>query len=86
MNIDSILSTSSLSKTEVDLIIEIFSNPVVIKYLKIMGTNDLVELATLSITEKDDSEVAKKHALVQGKLSTIVTLLSISNQSNNVKE
>ena len=68
-----------LSKTELDLLGEIFSNPLVIKYLKIVGKNDLSELATLSISGMDDSEVAKKHAHINGRLSTLVTLLSISD-------
>jgi ethanolamine utilization protein EutP (predicted NTPase) len=67
----------TLTKTEEDQIIEIFTNPLVKKYLKIMGRNDLKELATISVTEREDSEVGKKHALVQGKLAVIATLLSI---------
>lgn len=67
-----------ITETEQNIIIEIFDNPLVKKYLRVLAQNDLAELATLSITEKVDSEVAKKHALVQGKLSTLVTLISIT--------
>ena len=42
-----------------------------------MGQHDLAELASLGASSLGDSEVAKKHALIQGKLSTLVTLLSI---------
>lgn len=78
MNINDLIQTESLSKTEENIILDVFSNSVVKKYLRIMGQNDLSELALLSITERDDSVVAKKHALVQGKLSVISTLLSIT--------
>lgn len=80
MDISEIFDIPNLTKTETDIIIDVFSHPTIVKYLKIIAKNDLLELATLSITERDDSEVAKKHALVQGKLSTIAGLLGISNQ------
>jgi len=85
MNISEVFDIPDLTKTEVDIIVDIFSHPTIVKYLKIIAKNDLLELATLSITERADSEVAKKHALVQGKLSTIAGLLSISNQTTTNK-
>jgi hypothetical protein len=75
--LNGIITQETLSKEEIASITDIFSSPLVKKYLRIMGQNDLAELAVLSVSERDDSEVAKKHALVQGKLSTLVTLLSI---------
>ena len=81
MDISELLGVDTITKTETDIIVDVFSHPTIVKYLKIIAKNDLLELATLSITERDDSEVAKKHALVQGKLSTIAGLLSISNQT-----
>lgn len=86
MNISEVFDIPDLTKTEVDIIVDIFSNPTIVKYLKIIAKNDLLELATLSITERADSEVAKKHALVQGKLSTIAGLLGISNQTTTSKD
>lgn len=86
MNISEVFDIPDLTKTETDIIIDVFSHPTIVKYLKIIAKNDLLELATLSITERDDSEVAKKHALVQGKLSTIAGLLSISNQTITNKD
>lgn len=53
------------------------STPLIKKYFRIMGQQDLAELASLGSSSLGDSEVAKKHALIQGKLSTLVTLLSI---------
>lgn len=76
-SITELLDITTLSKTEQDIIVDVFNNPTVIKYLKIMGRNDLEELLLLSVTERDDKEVSKKHALIQGKLSVISTLLSL---------
>ncbi len=73
-------SVEDITKTEIDIIIEVFTNPTVQKYLTNMGRHDLMELAHLSVTERNDSEVAKKHALIQGKLSIIATLLSIKKE------
>lgn len=78
MGLSDILNTETLSKTEEVLIQEVFSNPLVKKYLRIMGRNDLEELATISVTEGVDSEVAKKHALIVGKLTVLSTLISIN--------
>jgi hypothetical protein len=78
-----LISTTPLSKTEEDIIIDIFSSPVVNKYLMNLGLSYINELASLSVTERDSSEVAKKHALVQGKLSVIETLLSINKPKPN---
>jgi len=86
MNTSEIFDIPALSKVEIDIIIDVFANPVVKKYLKTIASNDLAELATLSITEREDSEVAKKHALIQGKLSTIAALLSISKQPTPKQE
>ena len=58
----------------------VLSDPLIKKYFRIIGQNDLAELASLGVSTLVDSEVAKKHALVQGKLSTIVTLLNIKPQ------
>jgi hypothetical protein len=73
---DTLFQEAPLTKDEEAVVIEIFSSPVVKKYLRMLGRNDLAELAALSVSNMQDSEVAKKHSLVQGKLSTIVTLLS----------
>jgi hypothetical protein len=69
----------TLTDDEVKQLQVTFSDPLVKKYLRIIGQNDLAELATLSLQSMDDSTVSKKVALIQGKLSTLVTLLNISN-------
>lgn len=69
---------NTLTSEEQDWIIEIFSHPTMTKYLTMMGRNDLAELATLATSSIEDGELGKKHSLVQGKLSTLVTLLQLS--------
>jgi len=83
---EKVFDVQDLSEAETDVLISLFSNPLIVKYLKIVAKNSLIELATLSSTERVDSEVAKKHALVQGKISTLVTLLSLSTLKPSVKE
>ena len=75
-----ILYKESLTKEEMKQIQTVLSDPLIKKYFRIIGQNDLAELASLGAASLGDSEVAKKHALVQGKLSTIVTLLNIKPQ------
>ena len=75
-----ILYKESLTKEEMNQIQTVLSDPLIKKYFRIIGQNDLAELASLGAASLGDSEVAKKHALVQGKLSTIVTLLNIKPQ------
>ena len=72
-----ILYKESLTKEEMRQIQVVLSYPLIKKYFRIIGQNDLAELASLGVVTLGDSEVAKKHALIQGKLSTLVTLLSI---------
>ncbi len=72
-----ILYKESLTKEEINQIQVVLSDPLIKKYFRIMGQQDLAELASLGASSLGDSEVAKKHALIQGKLSTLVTLLSI---------
>ena len=71
------LCIPTLSQTEQDLIALALSDPLLKKYFRIMMQNDIIELATISTSEKDDSTIARKHATVQGKLAVLQTLLSI---------
>lgn len=80
-----IFPEQTLSKTEQDILFEIYSNPVVKKHLEIMALEDTIELLEMSAISKTDSEIAKAHATVQGKLSVIATLLSISNIKEQTK-
>ena len=75
-----VLYKETLTDAEMKQIQVVLSDPLIKKYLRIIGQNDLAELASLGVASLGDSEVAKKHALVQGKLSTIVTLLNIKPQ------
>ena len=81
MSLETLFPVDHLSATEVDLITEIFSNPLVKRYLQILALGDAKELLALSAISNPDTEIIKAHANVQGKLSVLSTLVSISNQS-----
>jgi len=74
-----LLPNQILSKTEEDILLEIYRNPSVIKHLQIMAQIALGELASLNSLEKDDAFLIKAHALVSGKLQVLQTLLNIVN-------
>lgn len=77
MSIEDVFPAMAFSKTEEDIITEIFSNPVVKKYLRIMALEDSKELLELSATSNDKDKLFIAHATVHGKLQVISTLLSI---------
>lgn len=78
MNIlDTVFPSQELSKSEEELITEVFSNPVVRKYIQILGANASKELLSLPILNETPDSLLKKHVLVSGKLEVITTLLSI---------
>ena len=74
----SLFPAQKLSKTEEDILLEVYRNPVVKKHLQILAMEDTKELLAFSAISKTDSEIGKALATVQGKLSVIQTLLSIS--------
>lgn len=79
MNIlDAVFPEIDLSIQESELLMEIFSNPVVRKYLQILGSNASKELLSLPILNETPESLAKKHILVSGKLDVITTLLLIT--------
>lgn len=81
MNLHDVLyKEEAFSEAEQEWILQAFSHPTMKKYLSIVGRNDLAELATISTQNLSDSDIGRKHSLVQGKLSTIVTLLNIQKQ------
>ena len=81
MAIEDLFPSKEFSATELELISEIFSNPVVKKYLQLLALEDTKELLAFSAISNPDPEIIKAHANVQGKLSVLSTLASISNQS-----
>ena len=78
MSLESLIPTPDLSKTEIDVIAEIYQNPAIAKHLRIMALNDTKELLSLSSLSKSEEEIAKALAKVQGKLEVLSTLLSIA--------
>ena len=78
MSLDKLFPSSSISPTENDLLIEVYSNPVVKKHLQVMAMEEMKDLAGLFALSKSDSEIAKAHATINGKLAVLHTLLSIN--------
>ncbi len=76
----------TLSKTEEDILLEVFSNPVVKKYLQVISLNDLVELAEISAIGRSNEDIALMHATIRGKLSVLQTLLSLAETSSNKEQ
>ncbi len=76
--IDEVFPVRELSDKEQDLILEVFSNVVVKKYLQILGRNAGIELLTLPVLDETPDSLMHKHTLVSGKLAVITTLLSLS--------
>lgn len=78
MDLNSILyKDENFTEADQEWILQVFSHPTMKKYLKIVARNDLAELATLSTSSLSNEDIGRKHSLVQGKLSTLVTLLNI---------
>ena len=72
------ISIPVISDTEQDQILEIFSSPLVKKYLRFLGQSiikDIVEGAPAD--HQSDSEYIRKEAHYKGRLAAIETLLSI---------
>jgi hypothetical protein len=83
MNLSSLLyKDENLTEADTDWIVEVFGHPTMKKYLSTIARNDLSELATIATQDLSDTSIARKHSLVQGKLSTIVTLLNIQKQEH----
>lgn len=80
MSLETLFPSTDLSATEADLIASIFSAPVVKKYLRLLAIEDTKELLAISAISNPDSEIIKAHATVQGKLSALSTLISISKE------
>lgn len=77
MSIETLFPSQNLSNTEEDILIEIFANPFVKKYLRRMALEETKELISLSALTTDRDRLSQAHALVQGKLQVLTTLLSI---------
>ena len=77
MSIEDVFPSNLTSRTEEAIVIEAFSNPAIKKYLRSLALNDTKELLQLSAIATTNESIIKAHAVVQGKLQVIATLLSI---------
>lgn len=57
---------------------KIFSNPIVIKYLRYLSATAATELITMGSLHTPDAEIANAHRRIDGQLDAYSTLLSIS--------
>lgn len=80
-SINSIFPPVVLSETEEVLIGELFSNPLVKKYLRVLAQNDSKELLGIPLQSNSAESIVVAHATIQGRLQTIVTLLSIGDSN-----
>lgn len=78
--LDEIFPQDPILPQEEDIIVEVFSNPAVRKYLKLLGSNLSKELIGLPILDETPESLVRKHTLTAGKLAVITTLLSISEK------
>jgi hypothetical protein len=76
----------TLAKTEEDILLEVFGNPAVKKYLQVLSLNDLVELAEISAIQRSNEDIALMHATIRGKLSVLQTLLALAETSSNKEQ
>lgn len=80
MSISKQFPVAVLTKTEEDILLEVFGNPVVKKYLQVLSLNDLIELAEISAIQRSNEDIALMHATIRGKLSVLQTLISLSDK------
>lgn len=78
MSLDSIFPVKNVSDTEEALVLEAFSNPIIKQFLTRLAIEDTKELLRLSAINTDKEKLAQAHAVVQGKLQVISTLLEIA--------
>lgn len=70
---------TSLTKTEEDILVEVYSNPVVQKHLRMMAYNIGADLVTAVPDPNESAESwIRKEVFLKGQLDNINTLLGIS--------
>ncbi len=80
-SIEYIFPSSSLSDSEQNHLAGIMRDPVLLKYLKLLATEDSKELLGLGVLDMPDIMIARRHSFLSGKLAVISTLLSISQEN-----
>lgn len=63
---------------EEELILEVFSNETVKKYLRIMAAEESKDLLTSATLTESPEQLQRKHLIVSGKLSVLNTLIGIT--------
>ena len=59
---------------------KIFSNPLVVSYLRHLGEADNKDLLSLQVLDMPADLIARRHTMIQSRLSAYATLLVLSTQ------
>lgn len=78
MSINLIIPEEKLLPHEIILIMEKMADPLIQKYLRILGKEDSKDLLSLNILDMPDKDIANRHHFISGKLAVLTTLLSIT--------
>ena len=73
-----LFNEAPLNEGEEDLLRQVFSNPVVIKYLRILAQTETSDFVGANLLQEPEELYARQLMKLQGKLAVVVTLLSIS--------
>lgn len=73
-----LFDTPTLTEEEQDLILEVFSNLTVKKYLRIIAAEESSDLLTSATLTEPPEVLQRKHLLISGKLALINMLLGIN--------
>lgn len=66
-----------LGETEADIVVQCFSNPTIVRYLRSLGNNLVREYLLLDAVDLTDEALAKHHQYVKGQLALLDALCSI---------
>jgi hypothetical protein len=75
--IDLIFPSEELVEADVELIREVFSNPVIRRYLRILSAESVKDLMALQALAETPESLSNKHLVTVGKLEVLGTLLSL---------
>lgn len=77
---DFLFNEPALNQDEENLLRQVFSNPVVRKYLRVLAQNEVSDFISANMLEDPEILYARKLMDLQGKLSILSTLISISEK------
>lgn len=78
MNLNTLFPSVSFTEDEISTLAYMFSDPLVVRYLKSLGVEDSKDLLGLGVLDLPAESTVRRHSFSAGKLAVITTLLSIS--------